>query len=58
MSKFGSIHRLGVAAVLAVVACETRPVQADTYEITMEGISFWYDGNPLRSRRVGDALER
>ena len=44
MLRVGSVGWLRPAAVLATVACGTYSVQAETFEVTLEGIWFWYDG--------------
>ncbi len=44
MPRVGSDAWLPAVAVMTAVACGTCPVQADTFDVTLEGISFWYDG--------------
>ncbi len=44
MARFRSVEWLRATAVVAAVGCGTCPVQADTFEVTLEGMSFWYDG--------------
>ena len=39
-----SVGRYHVAVVAAAVACGPCAVHGDTYEVTLEGISFGYDG--------------
>ncbi len=39
-----SVGRLHVTVVAAALACGPCAVHGDTYEVTLEGISFWYDG--------------
>ncbi len=44
MSRVGSDEWLAAVVVMTAVACGTNPVHADTFEVTLEGISFRYDG--------------
>jgi len=41
MRSVGWLHG---AVVAAAVACGPCAVHGDTYEVTLEGISYWYDG--------------
>ncbi len=44
MPGIRSVYWLQGAVLTAAVACVPCAVHADTYEVTLEGISFWYDG--------------
>ncbi len=39
-----SVGRTHVAVVAAALACGPCAVHGETYEVTLEGISFWQDG--------------
>ncbi len=44
MARFGSVKWQHAAVVVAAVGCAACPVRAETFEVTLEGISFFYDG--------------
>ena len=44
MAGMRSVGWLHGAVVAAAVACGPCAVYGDTYEVTLEGISYWYDG--------------
>ncbi len=44
MAGMRSVGWLHGAVVAAAVACGPCAVHGDTYEVTLEGISYWYDG--------------
>ncbi len=42
--KTGSCNWLAAVAVMMAVACGTTSLYAETYEVTLDGFWFWYDG--------------
>lgn len=43
-SRVDSYNWLAAVTVMMSVACTTSSLHADTFEVTLDGISYWYEG--------------